>query len=200
MSSLAIECKSVWKIFGHKPREALEFAQKHGVDKDELFRRTGCVIGVADVSFQVARGEIFCVMGLSGSGKSTMVRHINRLIEPTSGAIMIGDQDINALNKADLRRIRAEKIRHGVPAHGAAAAPHGLGQCQHGPGAAGRRSGQAASGRGREADARGSRRLGRSLPRRAVRWHEAAGGPRARHGRGPRDPAHGRAVLGARSR
>ena len=110
MSNLAIECKSVWKIFGHKPREALEFAQKHGVDKDELFRRTGCVIGVADVSFQVARGEIFCVMGLSGSGKSTMVRHINRLIEPTSGAIMIGDQDINALNKADLRRIRAEKI------------------------------------------------------------------------------------------
>ena len=61
MTSPAIECKSVWKIFGNRPRDALDLAQKHGVDKDELFRRTGCVIGVADVSFQVARGEIFCV-------------------------------------------------------------------------------------------------------------------------------------------
>ena len=110
MSSPAIECKSVWKIFGHRPREALELTQTKGIDKDELFRRTGCVIGVADVSFQVGRGEIFCVMGLSGSGKSTMVRHINRLIEPTAGSITIGGQDINALNKADLRRMRAEKI------------------------------------------------------------------------------------------
>lgn len=110
MSSPAIECQSVWKIFGHRPREALELAQTQGIDKDELFRRTGCVIGVADVSFQVRRGEIFCVMGLSGSGKSTMVRHINRLIEPTGGSITIGGQDINALNKAGLRRMRAEKI------------------------------------------------------------------------------------------
>ena len=110
MSSPAIECQSVWKIFGHRPREALKLAQTQGIDKDELFRRTGCVIGVADVSFQVGRGEIFCVMGLSGSGKSTMVRHINRLIEPTGGSITIGGQDINALNKAGLRRMRAEKI------------------------------------------------------------------------------------------
>lgn len=110
MTSPAIECKSVWKIFGNKPRDALELAQKHGVDKDELFRRTGCVIGVADVSFQVARGEIFCVMGLSGSGKSTMVRHINRLIEPTAGSIMIGERDVNGLSKAELRRMRAEKF------------------------------------------------------------------------------------------
>jgi glycine betaine/proline transport system ATP-binding protein len=56
MSSPAIECKSVWKIFGHRPREALELTQTKGIDKDELFRRTGCVIGVADVSFQVGRG------------------------------------------------------------------------------------------------------------------------------------------------
>ena len=110
MSTPAIECQSVWKIFGHRPREALKLAQTQGIDKDELFRRTGCVIGVADVSFQVGRGEIFCVMGLSGSGKSTMVRHINRLIEPTGGSITIGGQDINALNKAGLRRMRAEKI------------------------------------------------------------------------------------------
>ena len=110
MSNPAIECKSVWKIFGQRPRDALELARDQGVDKDELFRRTGCVIGVADVSFQVGRGEIFCVMGLSGSGKSTMVRHINRLIEPTSGSIMIGTEDVNALNKAGLRRMRAEKI------------------------------------------------------------------------------------------
>lgn len=109
MSGPAIECKSVWKIFGHRPREALELVQTKGIDKDELFRRTGCVIGVADVSFRVNRGKIFCVMGLSGSGKSTQVRHISRLIEPAAGSIIIGGQDINALNKADLRRMRPRR-------------------------------------------------------------------------------------------
>ena len=109
MSSPAIECKSVWKTWASASSEALELTRTQGIDKDELFRRTGCVIGVADVSFEVGRGEIFCVMGLSGSGKSTMVRHINRLIEPTAGTITIGGQDINGLNKADLRRMRPRR-------------------------------------------------------------------------------------------
>jgi glycine betaine/proline transport system ATP-binding protein len=42
-----------------------------------------------DANFEVARGEIFCIMGLSGSGKSTLVRHVNRLIEPSAGTIEV---------------------------------------------------------------------------------------------------------------
>ena len=65
------------------------------------------MVGVADVSFTVRPGEIFCVMGLCGSGKSTLVRHLNRLIEPTAGEIFIGGRDINKLGAADLRAVRS---------------------------------------------------------------------------------------------
>ena len=66
----AIVCEHVWKIFGDKGRTALEAARGDGLSKDEIFERFECVVGVADVDFTVRHGEIFCVMGLSGSGKS----------------------------------------------------------------------------------------------------------------------------------
>ena len=106
----AIECRHVWKIFGDRSVEALQAVKTQGLTKDQVREEYGCVVGVADASFQVMEGEIFCIMGLSGSGKSTLVRHINRLIEPTSGDIQIEGEDINGLNDRDLRRIRAEKI------------------------------------------------------------------------------------------
>lgn len=110
VSKPAIECRNVWKIFGHRAEEALEAVKQRGLSKDEVHSEFDCVVGVANASFQAHQGEIFCIMGLSGSGKSTLVRHINRLIEPTSGDILIGDVDINALNPEQLRQIRAEKI------------------------------------------------------------------------------------------
>ena len=55
------------------------------LSRAELKAKTGCVVGVKDVSFDVAPGEVFVVMGLSGSGKSTLVRCLTRLIEPTAG-------------------------------------------------------------------------------------------------------------------
>ena len=41
-----------------------------------------------DVSFEVAPGQFFVIMGLSGSGKSTVLRMLNRLVEPTSGELL----------------------------------------------------------------------------------------------------------------
>ena len=55
------------------------------LSRADLKEKTGCVVGVKDVSFEVAPGEVFVVMGLSGSGKSTLVRCLTRLIEPTAG-------------------------------------------------------------------------------------------------------------------
>ena len=84
--------------------------EREGLTKPVVLERFQCVVGIADCSFEVPRGEIFCVMGLSGSGKSTMVRHVNRLIEPTTGRIEVLGRDVVALGEGDLRKLRAAHI------------------------------------------------------------------------------------------
>ena len=88
MSEDVITLENVWKIFGDRAEEAMQAVQERGLSKPQVLEEFECVVGIADCSFSVQRGEIFCVMGLSGSGKSTMVRHLNRLIEPTAGSIL----------------------------------------------------------------------------------------------------------------
>ena len=66
----------------------------------------GGVRALDDVSLEVRDGEFVVLIGLSGSGKSTLLRCINRLIEPTSGRILLDDEDITAARGADLRKIR----------------------------------------------------------------------------------------------
>ncbi|MDE0697418.1 MAG: glycine betaine/L-proline ABC transporter ATP-binding protein [Boseongicola sp.] len=108
--SAAIECRNLWKIFGSRVDETLAAAEAGKVDKSTALKQFGCVIGVADVSFDVRRGEVFCIMGLSGSGKSTILRHVNRLIEPTAGSVLVDGQDVMDLDDRSLRALRAEKI------------------------------------------------------------------------------------------
>jgi phosphonate transport system ATP-binding protein len=59
-----------------------------------------------DVSFEVADGEFLAIIGLSGSGKSTLLRCINRLVEPTSGKIVLDGEDLTAASGAGIRRLR----------------------------------------------------------------------------------------------
>lgn len=59
-------------------------------------------IAVKDVSLNIKRGDIFGVIGLSGAGKSSLIRLLNRLEEPTSGKIIIDGTDITSLNKKEL--------------------------------------------------------------------------------------------------
>ena len=110
MSEPVIRLHGVWKIFGDRVNEAMRAIAEEGLGKPEVLERFGCVVGIADCSFKVPRGEIFCVMGLSGSGKSTMVRHVNRLIEPTSGRIEVLGRDVMALGEGELRKLRAAHI------------------------------------------------------------------------------------------
>ncbi|MBX2882028.1 MAG: glycine betaine/L-proline ABC transporter ATP-binding protein [Granulosicoccus sp.] len=110
MSDEVIVLENVWKIFGERADEALAAIKSRGLGKPEVLEEFGCVVGIADCSFTVERGEIFCVMGLSGSGKSTMVRHLNRLIEPTAGSIHVLGQDVLAMNPRELRELRARHI------------------------------------------------------------------------------------------
>jgi phosphonate transport system ATP-binding protein len=61
-----------------------------------------------DVSFSVPQGEFLVVIGLSGSGKSTMLRCINRLHDPTGGEILFHGVDTTKLKGAELRKTRAD--------------------------------------------------------------------------------------------
>lgn len=108
--TVAVECRDVWKLFGHQPQRALAALKAEQLDKAEVLSRFNCVVGVAGASFSVRRGEVFCIMGLSGSGKSTLVRHVNRLIQPTAGQVLIDGEDVSGLSAAAMRRLRAEKI------------------------------------------------------------------------------------------
>lgn len=104
-----IRIEHVFKVFGEQPQQALELVRQ-GLSKQQILERTGQSIGVFDADFTIEAGEIFVVMGLSGSGKSTLVRMLNRLIEPTSGHIMVNGQDINVLNDQALRVLRRKDI------------------------------------------------------------------------------------------
>ncbi|MET1413538.1 betaine/proline/choline family ABC transporter ATP-binding protein [Roseibium sp. HPY-6] len=109
-ADIAIDARSVWKVFGARSEEALNAIHAEGLSKAEVLDKYNCVVGVADATFQINRGELFCIMGLSGSGKSTLVRHVNRLLEPTAGHILVNDQDVVQMNDTELRRLRNHRV------------------------------------------------------------------------------------------
>ena len=61
-----VKVRNLTKIFGRKKKEALKLVQE-GKSKQEIFEKTGATVGVYDVNFDVNDGEIFVIMGLSGS-------------------------------------------------------------------------------------------------------------------------------------
>lgn len=104
-----LEVKGVYKVFGSREKEGLALAQQ-GVEKDEVLRRTGCVVGLQDVTLSIPAGQVFVIMGLSGSGKSTLVRHFNGLIQPSAGEILLDGQDVTKLDAKGLRDLRRYKV------------------------------------------------------------------------------------------
>lgn len=104
-----IKLDGVSKIFGPKPKSVIPLIDK-GMSKDKILDKTGHTVGVYDVSMEIKKGEVFVIMGLSGSGKSTLIRCFNLLHKPTSGSIYIDDIDIVNCSKAELKKVRQEKI------------------------------------------------------------------------------------------
>ncbi|MDG2427351.1 MAG: betaine/proline/choline family ABC transporter ATP-binding protein [Acidimicrobiales bacterium] len=105
-----IALENVYKIFGPNPRgRAFELCSS-GVGKDEVQRQTGHVVGMRDISFSVNRGEIFVVMGLSGSGKSTAIRTVNKLHDVTHGRVIVEGTDVQELKGTSLQAFRREKL------------------------------------------------------------------------------------------
>jgi len=82
---------------------------KHFPIKSGLLQKTvGAVKAVDGISFTIKKGETFGLVGESGCGKTTAGRTILRLIERTSGSVKFKGQDIFALSKKELRKIRPQ--------------------------------------------------------------------------------------------
>ena len=109
MNDAALSVRGLWKVFGPRADKVVGTPDAE-LSRAELKEKTGCVIGVKDVSFDVAPGEVFVVMGLSGSGKSTLVRCLTRLIEPTAGTVLIDGDDVTAASESTLRDLRRTHV------------------------------------------------------------------------------------------
>lgn len=105
-----IRLEDVYKIFGPQPQGRAFDLVKAGYGKDEVLRRSGHVIGLNDVNFSVNKGELFVVMGLSGSGKSTAIRTVNKLHDVTSGSVWVDGTDVQKLSGTDLQAFRRDKM------------------------------------------------------------------------------------------
>jgi glycine betaine/proline transport system ATP-binding protein len=103
-----ISCLNVWKVFG---ANATDF-EKEKLDNlnENTLTAKKWTAAVCDVSFDIGRGEVFVIMGLSGSGKSTMVRCMSRLIEPTSGDVNIEGENLLSVSDEKLIEIRRQKM------------------------------------------------------------------------------------------
>ena len=109
-SSDIIVLENVYKIFGPQPKGRAYDLARSGVKKDEVQAQTGHVVGLDDVTFSVKEGEIFVVMGLSGSGKSTAIRTVNKLIDITGGTVHVNGTDVQELSGASLQSFRREHM------------------------------------------------------------------------------------------
>lgn len=109
----AVEFRKVDIIFGDKTAAALRLVDA-GARREQILAETGCVLGAAGVSLSVKRGEICVLMGLSGSGKSTILRAVNRLNTVTRGQVLVAHdgQQVNVVDCPEplLRDIRSRTV------------------------------------------------------------------------------------------
>ena len=103
-----LSCHNVWKLFGH---DAAGYVRRLGrPPSHEEAVAAGLIPAVSDVSLNIRSGEIFVIMGLSGSGKSTLVRCLSRLVEPTSGHILLDGRDLLTMAERELIELRRHRM------------------------------------------------------------------------------------------
>lgn len=108
-NEIVLRAEHLTMLFGSKKAAAAELL-KAGAGKEEILKKTGVTVAVNDVSFEVERGKIFALIGLSGSGKSTVVRCLNMLLQPTAGKVYFHGQDVEAFSKKELLEYRRHNI------------------------------------------------------------------------------------------
>ena len=107
MSETALEARHLFKVFGRHPNQAVR-RLKSGETRSEV--SDAGTAAVIDASFTVNRGEIFVIMGLSGSGKSTIIRMLNGLHEATDGSVLVAGDPITGIPASRLREIRRDRV------------------------------------------------------------------------------------------
>ncbi|MFS1932100.1 choline ABC transporter ATP-binding protein [Vibrio splendidus] len=110
----AITIKNLDVVFGNKPKQALELLDQ-GKTRQDIIDETGQIVGVDNVSLTVEEGEICVLMGLSGSGKSSLLRAVNGLNEISRGSLAIKDGDKlvdlgEQCDEATLRHLRTHRV------------------------------------------------------------------------------------------
>ncbi|MCY3769221.1 MAG: betaine/proline/choline family ABC transporter ATP-binding protein [Gammaproteobacteria bacterium] len=111
--TVKLSCRNVWKIYGPGPDQFFDGGNGNVEDADAhagTVRSSGHIVANANVSFDVHVGETFIIMGLSGSGKSTTVRCLSRLVEPTAGEILLDGEDLLKKSDQELCEIRRHKM------------------------------------------------------------------------------------------
>lgn len=103
----AITINNLDVVFGDKPQLALDLLDK-GLSRQEIIDQTSQVVGVDNVSLSVDEGEICVLMGLSGSGKSSLLRAVNGLNTISRGSLTIKDGD----SQVDLANCDEQTLRH----------------------------------------------------------------------------------------
>lgn len=73
---------------------------------ENVTKRFGSKTVLDNVSYEIRKGEVFVVVGPSGTGKSVSLKHMVRLLTPDSGRVLVGEEDVSHANDADLERIR----------------------------------------------------------------------------------------------
>ncbi|MGX6447277.1 quaternary amine ABC transporter ATP-binding protein, partial [Patulibacter sp. S7RM1-6] len=104
-----IEGRGLAKVYGRRADRALSLLAD-GRPRDEVQQATGTTVAVHGVDVDVRRGELYMLMGLSGSGKSTVLRMLNGLIEPSAGAVAFDGRELRRHDAAELRSLRNERI------------------------------------------------------------------------------------------
>ena len=110
-SSGSIVVQDLWKIFSRK--SGITFTSSDTENEslvEQLDEGEDAVVAMKDVSFTGKQGETFIIMGLSGSGKSTLIRCLLRLVEPTSGDIIVNGKNVTAMSKSELVAFRRENM------------------------------------------------------------------------------------------
>ncbi len=102
-----LEARHLFKVFGRDPKDAVARLRAGQSRADVADAGTAAVV---DASFTVNRGEIFVIMGLSGSGKSTIIRMLNGLLAPTAGEVTIDGRNVTTASAAQLRSIRRASV------------------------------------------------------------------------------------------
>ncbi|MCP1613068.1 glycine betaine/proline transport system ATP-binding protein [Azospirillum lipoferum] len=104
-----LSAEGLCKVYGGSAARAMAMLRA-GIDHADIGRETGATVAVADVSFDLAAGEVLAVLGRLNSGKSTLIRMVNRLVEPTSGTVFLNGRDMAAMKPAELITARRETM------------------------------------------------------------------------------------------